>query len=133
MIRRSTDRSFVMFLPPRCREQGYILPPKVVVKELPTGDQKQSDCQNLITTIDDHSVDKILVCARSTKQIVNLIKNSDFCKEVVSRDYSWMMITSKTGAVIDGVKVSRGVLYYPKFLGEDTWQTIHRFAPQYSI
>ena len=25
----------------------------------------------------------------------------------MSRDYSWMMITSKTGAVIDGVKVSR--------------------------
>jgi len=92
---------------PKLVEQGYILPPKVVVKELPTGDQKQSDCQNLITTIDDHSVDKILVCARSTKQIVNLIKNSDFCKEVVSRDYSWMMITSKTGAVIDGVKVTR--------------------------
>ena len=92
---------------PKLVEQGYILPPKVVVKELPTGDQKQSDCQNLITTIDDHSVDKILVCARSTKQIVNLIKNSDFCKEVMSRDYSWMMITSKTGAVIDGVKVTR--------------------------
>ena len=107
MIRRSMVRSFVMFLPPSLVEQGYILPPKVVVKELPTGDQKQSDCQNLITTIDDHSVDKILVCARSTKQIVNLIKNSDFCKEVVSRDYSWMMITSKTGAVIDGVKVTR--------------------------
>ena len=45
---------------PHLVEQGYILPPKVVVKELPTGDQKQSDCQNLITTIDDHSVDKIL-------------------------------------------------------------------------
>ena len=61
----------------------------------------------MIETIDEQSVDKILVCARSTKQIVNLISQSDFCREVEDRDYSWMMITSKTGAVIDGKKVSR--------------------------
>ena len=92
---------------PQLVNEGYILPPKVVVKQLPTGEQKQSDCQNLIETIDEQSVDKILVCARSTKQIVNLISQSDFCREVEDRDYSWMMITSKTGAVIDGKKVSR--------------------------
>ena len=63
---------------PHLVEEGYILPPKVVVKELPTGDQRQSDCKNLIDTIDDNSLNKILIAARSTKQIVKLVKESDF-------------------------------------------------------
>ena len=92
---------------PKLVEQGFILPPKVVVKELPQGDQKQSDSKNLLDTIDDNDVDKILIAARSTKQIVNLISNSDFCAELQVRGYNWMLITSKTGAIINGKKVSR--------------------------
>ena len=92
---------------PKLVEQGFILPPKVVVKELPQGDQKQSDSKNLLDTIDDNDVDKILIAARSTKQIVNLVSNSDFCAELQVRGYNWMLITSKTGAIINGKKVSR--------------------------
>ena len=51
--------------------------------------------------------DKILVCARSTKQIVSLTSLTDFCIQLRSRGYSWMYITSKTGAVIDGKKTNR--------------------------
>ena len=78
-----------------------------MVKELPQGDQKQSDSKNLLDTIDDNDVDKILIAARSTKQIVNLVSNSDFCAELQVRGYNWMLITSKTGAIINGKKVSR--------------------------
>ena len=92
---------------PKLVEQGFILPPKVVVKELPQGDQKQSDSKNLLDTIDDNDVDKILIAARSTKQIVNLVSDSEFCAELQVRGYNWMLITSKTGAIINGKKVSR--------------------------
>jgi superfamily II DNA or RNA helicase len=92
---------------PKLVEQGFILPPKVVVKELPQGDQKQSDSKNLLDTIDDNDVDKILIAARSTKQIINLVSKSDFCAELQVRGYNWMLITSKTGAIINGKKVSR--------------------------
>ena len=37
---------------PKLVEEGYILPPKVVVKELPQGDFKLTDSQNLLETID---------------------------------------------------------------------------------
>ena len=47
------------------------------------------------------------ICARTTKQIVGLISQSDFCLELNKRGYSWMTITSKTGAIIDGKKVNR--------------------------
>ena len=96
-------------------EQGYILPPKVVVKQLPMVQDRQMiadrDCANLMETIDENSLNKILICARSTKQIIKLVSESDFCKELNDRGYSWMMITSKTGAVIDGQKVSRDVFF----------------------
>jgi hypothetical protein len=88
-------------------EQGYILPPKVSINELPTGDQKQSDCRNLLDTIDANSLNKILIAARSTRQIVKLLAESDFYQEIQKRGYSCMYITSKTGAYIDGQKVTR--------------------------
>ena len=97
---------------PHLVEEGYILPPKVVVKDLPKGDLRQSDCRNLIETIDDNNVGKILICARSTKQIVKLITQSDFTQQLRERDYSYMFITSKTGAVIDGKKVSREEFFH---------------------
>ena len=96
---------------PELVEQGYILPPKVVVKQLPMVKGKQvifsRDADNLIETIDEQGVQKILICARTTKQIIGLVSQSDFCVQLQQRGYSWMMITSKTGAVIDGQKVNR--------------------------
>ena len=96
---------------PELVDGGYILPPKVVVKQLPMVKDRQiifqRDADNLIETIDDQSIKKVLICARTTKQIVGLVSESDFCSQLQQRGYSWMMITSKTGAVIDGQKVDR--------------------------
>ena len=92
---------------PQLVEEGYILPPKVVVQQLPQGDFKQSDEKNLLDTIDANSLNKILIAARSTKQIVRLVSESDFCLQLEKRGYNWMYITSKTGAIINGKKVSR--------------------------
>jgi superfamily II DNA or RNA helicase len=96
---------------PELVKGGYILPPKVVVKQLPMVKDRQvvfqRDAENLLETIDDQSVKKVLVCGRTTKQIIGLVSESDFCSQLQQRGYSWMMITSKSGAVIDGKKVDR--------------------------
>ena len=96
---------------PELVEGGYILPPKVVVKQLPLVRGRKvmyaEDSDNLLETIDDNSIDKTLICARTTKQIMGLISQSDFCMQLTDRGYSWMTITSKTGAIIDGKKVNR--------------------------
>jgi superfamily II DNA or RNA helicase len=92
---------------PKLVEEGYILPPKVSITQLPQGDFKQSDSKNLLDTIDDNDAKKILIAARSTKQIVRLITQSDFTDEIEQRGYNWMYITSKTGAIINGKKVTR--------------------------
>ena len=90
---------------------GYILPPKVEVyrsrilkKDELVADR---DCEQMINAIDNIRKDKVLICAKSTKQIVGLISRTNFVDELAWRGYSWMMITSKTGAIIDGEKVSR--------------------------
>jgi len=96
---------------PELVDGGYILPPKVVVKQLPVIKGRKvmyaEDADNLLETIDDNNIDKTLICARTTKQIMGLISQSDFCLEIAKRGYSWMTITSKTGAIIDGKKVNR--------------------------
>jgi superfamily II DNA or RNA helicase len=96
---------------PELVEGGYILPPKVVVKQLPMIKGRKvvfaDDCNNLLETIDDNNIKKTLICARTTKQIITLLSQSKFCLELAQRGYSWMTITSKTGAIIDGQKVNR--------------------------
>ena len=96
---------------PQLVQGGYILPPKVTIKKIDETDdcrfRHEKDCDNVIDSIDDCNKSKVLICARSTKQIVNLTSQTDFCIQLRTRGYSWMYITSKTGAIVDGKKVSR--------------------------
>ena len=96
---------------PKLVEEGYILPPKVQVYKTDIRQKDELtinvDCEQIINNIDDHNTKKILVCAKSTKQIKRLITHSDFIDELSYRGYEYMYITAKTGAVINGEKVSR--------------------------
>ena len=96
---------------PELVDAGVILPPKVVVNQCEMiRDRKitcEDDADNILSSIDSNSVDKILICARRTSQIVKLISDSKLSTELYGRGYNWMYITAKTGAVINGVKVSR--------------------------
>jgi len=96
---------------PKLVEQGYILPPKVKVykSEIRQKDEITFDveCNQIMDNIDDHNTKKILVCAKSTKQITGLVSYDKFLDELAWRGYTCMYITSKTGAVIDGEKVTR--------------------------
>ena len=96
---------------PELVENGYILPPKVVVKKIDVIDDSrfkyEHECEHVLSTIDDHNTDKILICAKSTKQITQLVSLTDFVDQLSTRGYSYMYITSKTGAIINGKKVSR--------------------------
>ena len=96
---------------PKLVDEGYILPPKVEVykSRLLRKDEIYSEVESehMIGAIDRLEVDKVLICAKSTKQIIGLLSQSDFCYELNVRGYSWMTITSRTGAIIDGKKVGR--------------------------
>ena len=96
---------------PKLVDEGYILPPKVEVykSRLLRKDEIYSEVESdqMIGAIDKLEVDKVLICAKSTKQIIGLLSQSDFCYELNVRGYSWMTITSRTGAIIDGKKVRR--------------------------
>ena len=89
------------------------------MKELPRGEYQQSDCQNLLETLDDHEPGKVLIAARSTKQIIRLISESDFCAQLQVRGYNWMVITSKSGAIINGQKVTREQFFNTLKQGRD--------------
>jgi len=95
---------------------GYIAPPKVQVKKFDgiyntRHISPDLDCSNVLETIDDTNTKKILVCVRTTKQLVNIITQTDFTSQLNDLGYSYLYITSKTGAVIDGQKVNREVFF----------------------
>ena len=96
---------------PRLVKQGYILPPKVEVyrSRILKKDELVADRDNeqMVEAIDNLDKDKVLICAKSTRQIVALVSQTDFVKQLAIRGYSYMYITSKTGAIVDGEKVDR--------------------------
>ena len=96
---------------PKLVKEGYILPPKMLVKTINVAEEDINECNHIMDTIDEISVKKVLICARSTKQIIKLIYQTNFTQELASRDYSCMYITAKTGAYIDGNKVNRDTFF----------------------
>ena len=96
---------------PKLVDEGYILPPKVEVYKSKILSKDEVTChvdsKEIVNAIDRLTVDKVLICAKSTKQITNLLYASKFLDEIAWRGYSWMTITSKTGAIVDGDKVDR--------------------------
>ena len=96
---------------PELVNKGYILPPKVVIKQLEMIRDREATCEddadNILATIDEQNVNKILICARRTEQITNMVSDSKLTTELYARGYNWMYITAKTGAVINGIKVKR--------------------------
>ena len=100
---------------PKLVKQGYILPPKVEVYKTRILEKDElvadRDNEQMIDAIDNLDKDKVLICAKSTKQIVALVSQTDFVKQLAVRGYSWMTITSKTGAIIDGEKVDRETFF----------------------
>ena len=100
---------------PKLVKQGYILPPKVEVYKTRILEKDElvadRDNEQMIDAIDNLDKDKVLICAKSTKQIVALVSQTDFVKQLAVRGYSYMFITSKTGAVVDGEKVDRETFF----------------------
>ncbi len=96
---------------PKLVDEGYILPPKVEVYKSKILSKDEVTCdvdsKEIVNAIDRLTVDKVLICAKSTKQITNLLYASKFLDELAWRGYSWMTITSKTGAIVDGDKGDR--------------------------
>ena len=95
---------------PTLVQGGYILPPKVKVIEMDKVDKKSLtphlESNNILTTIDELSLNKVLVCAKTTKQLTTMFQ-TDFAQQLSDRGYSYLYITSRTGPIVDGVKVSR--------------------------
>ena len=90
---------------------GFIVRPRVVARELRLLQRDEltsdRDSEHIIQSIDESRVSKVLVCAKSVKQIVRMVSESSFVEDLKGRGFSYMYISAKTGAVIDGTKVSR--------------------------
>jgi superfamily II DNA or RNA helicase len=100
---------------PELVDGGYIIAPKIVAKKFDVLAPKQvtaeCDSSNLMDTLEDIDCKKILVCVKSAKQLINLMSHTDCADQLQQRGYSYLYITSKTGAIIDGKKVNREVFF----------------------
>ncbi len=90
---------------------GFIVPPQVVARELRLLQRDEltshRDSEHIIQSIDESRVSKVLVCAKSVKQIVRMVAESTFVNDLKARGFSYMYIAASTGAIIDGRKVTR--------------------------
>jgi len=100
---------------PELVENGYIIPPKVIATQMRLSvkgeDIAHRDCEYLLQVISENPVNKILICAKATKHIVDLLSETDFADQLAEEGYSVLHITAKHGAFIDGQKVNREVFF----------------------
>lgn len=100
---------------PELIASGHILSPKIHTKkfEILKRDELTSerDKNHILTTLEEIEKKKVLICARTTKQLTNLISQTDFVKELNELGYDHLYITSKTGAVVNGKRVNRRVFF----------------------
>ena len=97
---------------PELVEGGYIIPPRIQAKKFFMHKKAgmiscETDAENVIDTIEETDTKKILVCVKTSRQLINLMSATDFADQLAERGYSCLYITSKTGAVVDGKKVNR--------------------------
>ena len=99
---------------PELVNNKYILPAKLAVTKLQQRDRKNdyvADSKVILSHLDKHNVKKLLICARTTAQIRGIISTTDLCAVLNARGYSWLSITSKNGAFIDGKRVHRETFF----------------------
>ena len=100
---------------PELVQGGYIIPPKVIAKQLQMvqkgDDIAQRDRDNLLEVLEENPVNKVLICAKATKHIIGLLSDTDFAEVVAEKGYSVLHITAKHGGFIDGQKVNREVFF----------------------
>lgn len=91
---------------------GYILQPELIVKLYDDDENiSERDNQILIDIVDTESIGKLMVCAKSTKSIMNLFKETNFISSMNQRGYSVLSITSLQGGIIDGETVEKDVFF----------------------
>ena len=100
---------------PELIEKGYIVPPKVKSVKYPIGFYESVEeidrCMILDALKNEDHMDKVLVTAKSSKNIHKLITQTDFMAVCHSMKYNVMWITSKYGAIINGKKVTRKTFF----------------------
>ena len=71
---------------PKLVKEGYILPPKVEVYQSRILQKDElvieRDCEQMIDSIDNISKSKVLICAKATKQIINLVSHTTFVQDL---------------------------------------------------
>ena len=90
---------------------GAIIPPTVNVHTFDTVRTKEEvaehDADTVLRVLDMDDAERVLVSAPSARIINAMMVFTDLYRELRSRDYNVMTITSKHGAIINGKKVSR--------------------------
>ena len=90
---------------------GAIIPPTVNVHTVDTVRTREEvadiDAETVLRVIEADDAERVLVSAPSARIINAMMAFTDLFRELRQDDYNVMTITSKTGAIINGKKVSR--------------------------
>ena len=94
---------------------GAILPPTVNVHTVDTVRTREEvadiDAETVLRVIEADNAERVLVSAPSARIINAMMAFTDLFRELRQADYNVMTITSKHGAIINGVKTSRSKFF----------------------
>jgi superfamily II DNA or RNA helicase len=84
-------------------DNGFILQPEINTIRYENADNiAERDCSILTDLITENGLQKVMVVAKKTKNIIALFNETDFQEQMKDMGYSVMSITSQYGGYIDG-------------------------------
>lgn len=88
---------------------GYILNPNVISHSLEWVDERepQHDADDIISIINEYNLSKLLICVKSTKNMMALLSETNFAQTLSDRGYDLLHITAQHGAFHNGNKIDR--------------------------
>tara|TARA_B100000073_G_scaffold57648_1_gene42690 strand:+ start:2497 stop:3711 length:1215 start_codon:yes stop_codon:yes gene_type:complete len=104
---------------PELIEQGHILRPTIVPFETDVTERTKHNVhdvdadtvRDILDNLDETHASKVLVAVPSSRVLGNMVSRTTLLLDLKERGYNVMHVTSKFGAIIDGVKVSREVFF----------------------
>jgi superfamily II DNA or RNA helicase len=93
----------------RLIEEGYILKPRVISHHLEWVEERtpQHDADDIISIIKENDLSKLLVCVKSTRNMMNMLSETDFAETLKDLGYNLLHITAQHGAFHNGEKIER--------------------------
>jgi superfamily II DNA or RNA helicase len=90
-------------------KEGHILKPKFISHFIEWVEERtpQNDCQDILNIMNEYNLSQLLINVKSTKNMMNMLSETDFQEKLKDMGYNLLHITSQYGAYFNNKRIDK--------------------------